>query len=793
MIPFHFIRDLRFAARMLAKAPGFTAVAVMCLALGIGVNATVFSLVDGYWTRPLPVRNPQELVHLFTATPRIAQDSVSYAEFLDFQASAKSFSGLLATERRGGILAGDGFTDAVQSNVVSESYFQVLGIGAKVGRVFTPADAAGGRVLVMSHNLWQRRFGGDRSIVGRTIRINGLYTVVGIGPQDFRGVELWRDSDVWIPMTSWDPTGSEAANRAYRSITVMGRLAPGVSLEAARAELAGISAQLERTWPQFNKGCRAILLTNSERLHKNKLPYLLLGIVGLVLLIACANVAGLLLARASSRGHEIGVRLALGASRFRLVGQLMAESALIGAMGTAAGLLLARVLISTVPAVIVPPSGGYLKFQFRLDERVLAFTLLISLLTIFVFGLAPALRTSQSVARAPRRAWSQRVLVVVQMVLSIVLLASAGLLVRTFIYCLDLDPGFTRGNVLVADISPPYDAAGSRAFYEKLLDRARGIPGVLDATLALRAPLSGSGGGLAQNLTISGVVPRPGDTPPRVKYTVVGLNYFRTLGITLARGRDFDSHDQPGTAKVMIVNLSMARQFWPNEDALGKTARLSDDAPNTERTVVGVVGDTRINSVGEAAQPYFYLPFAQSRFSSMNLIARTGVDPVQMARQVRAEVAAIDPRVPVLEITSMKLLFRESLYEPQVSATIVGSLGLIGLLLAAIGLYGVVSYTVAERTREIGIRMALGAQRSDALTLILRQALVLTVIGTALGLVCTFYATRALESMLFGVSLHDPLTFAAVIALMLAVALLASYVPARRAMKVDPMVSLRYE
>jgi putative ABC transport system permease protein len=793
MIPFHFFRDLRFAARMLAKAPGFTTVAVLCLALGIGANSTVFSLVDGYWTRPLPVRNPQELVHLFTAAPRQARDDVSYAEFLDYQSRAKSFSGLLATERRGGVLVGDGFADSMQTNVVNESYFQVLGVGAQVGRVFTSADAAGGRVLVMSHNLWQRRFGGDRSIVGRTIRIGKLYTVVGIAPRDFSGVEMWRDSDVWIPMTSWDKSGGDAADRNYRGFTVMGRLAPGVSVETARAELAGISAQLESAWPQFNKGCRAVLLTGSERLHTYKLPYILMGIVGLVLLIACANVAGLLLTRAGSRGHEIAVRLALGASRLRLVGQLMAESALIGTMGTAAGLLLARGLISLLPAVIIPAASGRTGYQFRLDERVLVFTLVVSLLTVFVFGLVPALRTSQSVARARRRAWSQRGLVVAQMVLSIVLLAGAGLLVRTFIYCMNLDPGFTRGNVLVAQLSPPYDAPASHAFYAKLLDRAHGMPGVLDATVALRPPLGGSGGGMAQNLTIAGTALQPGDTPPRVKYTIIGVDYFRTLGIRLARGRDFDTHDQPGAAKVMIVNLTMARQFWPNQDAVGKTARLADDPPNTERTVVGVVADTRINSIEEPAQPYFYLPYSQSRFSSMNLIARTSLDPVQMARQVRAEVAAIDPRVPVLDITSMKLLLRSSLYTSEVSATIVGSLGLIGLMLAAIGLYGVVSYTVAERTREIGIRMALGAQQADAMTLILRQALTLTGIGIVLGLVCTFYATRLLEGMLFGVSLRDPLTFGVVIALMLAVALVASYVPARRAAKVDPMVSLRYE
>jgi predicted permease len=358
---------------------------------------------------------------------------------------------------------------------------------------------------------------------------------------------------------------------------------------------------------------------------------------------------------------------------------------------------------------------------------------------------------------------------------------------------MNLDPGFRRENVLVADVAPPFGRARSRAFYDRLLERARVMPGVLDATLALRAPLSGAEGGLAQNLIIAGVPPRPGDTPPRVKYGAIGLNYFRTLGIGLARGRDFDSHDQPGAAPAMIVNLTMARRFWPNEDALGKTVRLEDDPPGTERAVVGVVGDTRINSIEEPAEPYFYLPFAQTQFSSAKLIARTSVDPVKMARQVRAEVAAIDARVPVMDITSMKLLLDSSLYEPRVSATIVGALGLIGLLLAAIGLYGVVSYTVAERTREIGIRMALGAQQSDAMTLILRQALALTAIGAALGLVCAFYAARLLEGMMYGVSVRDPLAFAAATALLLAVALGASYVPARRAAKVDPMVSLRYE
>jgi putative ABC transport system permease protein len=783
MTTLDFVRDLRFAARGSVKSPGFTAVSVLCLAVGIGANSTVFSLVDGYWTRPLPVRNPHELVYLYTATPRDAQSGVSYAEFLDYQAGARSFRGLLVTERRGGILSGNGFTDAVQSNVVSDSYFQVLGVGAQLGRVFAPGDPAHGRVLVMSHNLWQRRFGGDPSIVGRTIRVNGLYTVVGIAPKEFRGVELWRDSDVWIPESSWDPSGEEAANRSYRSFTAMGRLGPGVTVEGARAELAGISTRLERDWPKFNKGCRAVLLTDSERLHAYKLPYILMGIVGVVLLIACANVAGLLLARAGSRGQEIGMRLALGASRARLVSQFMAESALIGAAGAAAGLLLARGLIALLPSVIIPPGAGHTGYEFRLDARVLAFTLAVSLLTIVVFGLWPALRTSQPLSRTPRRAWSRQVLVVMQMVLSIVLLAGAGLLVRTFVYCMNLDPGFTRADVLVADVAPPDKPAESRAFYQKLLDRARGIPGIVDATVALRPPLNGSGGGMAQNVTV-----RPGESPVRLKYTAVGLKYFRTLGIGLLRGRDFERHDDTDAEKVMIVNLTMARRYWPNENAIGKTVRL-----DIERTIVGVVNDTRINSLDEPPEPYFYLPVAQTRFGSLYFIARTSVDPVRLARTVRREVAAIDSGVPVLEITSMKLLVRSSVYEQQVSATIVGSLGLAGLLLAAIGLYCVVSYTVASRTREIGIRMALGAQRRDAMLLILRQAVVLAAAGIAIGLVCALFAARLLQGMLYGVSTRDPATFAAVVGLMLVVALAASFVPARRATKIDPTVALRYE
>ncbi|MBL8234711.1 MAG: ABC transporter permease, partial [Bryobacterales bacterium] len=606
-----FFSDFRFAARMLAKSPGFTTVSVLCLAIGIGANSTIFSLVDGYWTRPLPVRDPGGLVYLSTATPRSARAALSYAEFLDYQSQAQAFTGLIATERRGPILTGDGFAESTMSNVVSENYFGVLGVEPQIGRVFTADDAnTGNRVVVMSHNLWRRRFGGDPGIIGRSVRLNGSYLVIGVAPEGFRGTELWQDSDFWIPMSSWDPSGEERSSREYRSQTVLGRLRPGVSIQAARADVAGIAANLERAYPKFNQGCRAVLATATEHLFQSTsyVPFILLGIVALVLMIACANLANLLLARAGSRSREIGVRLAMGASRGRLVSQLMAESVLLGTLGAAVGLLLAMWLISMLPVVIVPPANNYLHMDFRLDHRVLAFTLVTSLVTIFLFGLTPALSASRTdlVSVLKGEGWAKTrqgavkprsVLVVVQMALSMVLLVGAGLLVRTFLYSMTLDLGFERRDVLVANIAPPYGAARSRAFYQQLMERLHGLAAIREATLALRAPLSGSGGGLAEQVTIPGRPGQPGDSVSRIKYTVVDLNYFRTLGIGLLRGRDFGAQDGPGNAAVAVINETMSRRFWPGEDPVGKTIRLAGQSPASTRTIIGVVRDTRINSI----------------------------------------------------------------------------------------------------------------------------------------------------------------------------------------------------
>jgi len=794
-------RDLRFAARTLAKSRGFLAVAVFCLALGIGANSTMFSLVDAIWMRPLPVRDPAGLVYLNTSTSRGGLGPLSYAEFLDYRKQAGSFSGLLATERRGPILSGEGYTEATMSNVVSENYFTVLGVGARIGRVFTDADAtAGRRIAVMSYNLWQRRFGGDPSVVGRTLRLSGWYQVIGVAPKGFRGTELWVDSDFWIPMSSWDPSGTEQSSRDSRSQEVMGRLRAGVSMDRARGEVAAVAGRLEQSYPKYNRDCRGVLMTAGEYLNRRMhgMPYLLLGIVALVLLIACADLANLLLARAGSRAHEIAVRLAMGASRGRLVRQLMAESVLICALGTGAGLLLAYWLISLLPAVIIPAANNYIHLDFRMDHRLLAFTLVTSVVTAFVFGLAPALRASRpdlietikggSAAESGRRSrvHARSALVVVQVALSMILLTGSGLLIRTFIYSMNLDLGFERRDLLVADVLSPYGGARSHAFYRQLLDRARAIPGMGETTLALRAPLSGSGGGLAREVEIAE------RTAERVKCTAIDWNYFRTLEIRLLRGRGFDAHDVADSLPVVEVNETMARRFWPNDDPVGRTIRLADE-PGRERTVVGVVADARVNSVVEEPAPYFYLPFEQTRYGQLYLIAATRTDPLRLAKPLRAEVAAVDKQASVLEVTTMKMLVRSQLYEQQVAATVVGALGAIGLLLAAMGLYGLISHWVTRRTREIGIRMALGAQPSNAVAMVLRQSLALVMTGAAIGVTGSIIAMPLLKTMIFGVSVLDPATFIAVVALMLLVAAVATFVPARRATRIEPTVALRYE
>jgi predicted permease len=792
---------------MLRKTPGFTAVAVLCLAVGIGANSTVFSLVDGMWMRPLPVGKPGELVYLFLATDRDAFGNLSYPEYQDIRDHTKTLAGLTVTQRRGPTLTGDGFAESTMSNVVGEDYFTVLGVSAQLGRVFTARDKEPGPVVVMSHSLWQRRFGGDPGIVGKAVRLGRAYTVIGIAPKGFRGVESWIDSDFWIPMSSWDsgPAG-EAAERGWHSFAAIGRLPHGYSVEQARAEFEGLARNLERAYPEFNKGRRGVLYSALEYRIRSAgyMGGILMAVVALVLLIACANVANLLLARASVRSREMGVRVAIGAGRPRLVRQLLTESVIIAVLGAGAGLFLAHSIIQFLPAVLVPAADTHTNLDFRMDWRVLAFTLAVSVVTVLAFGLYPALRASRpdvaSVLKGgPEQIPSGRsirprsLLVIAQVAVSMILLTAAGLLVRTFIYSLHADLGFERKNLLVADVAAPGNRARMREFYRQMLERMRALPGVRHATLAMRPPLWNSEGGTAQGVEIPGHPSARGETNPPVKFNIVDPDYFRTMGIPLLRGRDFDDHDSPEAPGVMIISETMARRFWPNEDAVGKFGHLSDDPDSVNRQIVGIARDARINSIQEVAEPYFYLPYAQSNKETILLLVETSGDPLRLAGQLRTEVAALDKQAPVLNISTLDLVIRSSVYEQQMTATFVGILSGMGLFLAAIGLYGVISYAMVQRTREIGIRMALGAQRRDALRLVLGEGMRLAVTGIVVGVAGAIVATRFVAEMLYGVGPRDPVTFACVAVLTLAVALAASYFPARRATKVDPLIALRHE
>ncbi|MGJ5819239.1 ADOP family duplicated permease [Paludibaculum fermentans] len=798
-------QDARYACRQLLRAPGFTAVAVLCLAVGIGVNSTVFSLVDGMWMRPLPVKSPGELVYLSLATERDVFGGISFPEYEDFRDQSKTLSGLAVTQRRGPILRGDGFADATMSNVVSEDYFSVLGVSAQVGRVFTQHAREAGPVVVMSDSLWRRRFGSDPAIVGKPVRLGRLYTVIGIAPRGFRGIEQWIDSDFWIPMSSWDPSqGGERIQRESPSFTALGRLRPGISMTQARAEVDGIARNLQRAYPRFNQGRHGVLYSALEyRLRTaGSLAGILLGIVALVLLIACANVANLLLARAGVRSREIGVRMAIGAGRARIVRQLLTESTVIASLGVAAGLLLARWLIAFLPAAVTPPGDIYTHFEFRMDARVLACTLALSLLTVLAFGLFPALRASSPDVVAvlkgadqtgPARSRSRGLLVIVQVALSMLLLTASGLLVRTFLYSMHADLGFQRKDVLVADILPSGGSAQVRESYRQILERLRATPGVRQATLAMRPPLWGSEGGTAQHIQIPGRTVPPGTPEPSVKFNVIGQDYFRTLGIPLLHGRDFELRDSAGAPPVVVVSESMAQRLWPNQDAIGQFLHADSDPPGVNRQVVGIAGDARINSILETPEPYFYLPYTQSNRDNILMLVETDGDPLRLAGLFRAAVAAVDRRAPVLTLSTLGLVVRSNMYEQELAAAVVGGLGLIALILAAVGLYGVISYTMVQRTREIGIRMAIGAQRSDALRLILGQGLRLAGIGIAAGFAAALAAGPLLSNLVYGVSPRDPLTFASVALLMLLVALAASFLPARRATRIDPLLAVRHE
>jgi putative ABC transport system permease protein len=797
-------RDIRYGIRSLAKRPGFTAIALIALALGIGANTAIFSLVNAVLLRPLPFAEPDRLVWMFgnvrNATNRA---SVSPLDFLDYRKQNTTFEEFAAQLSFPAHvnLTGNGEPERLTAAAVTGNYFQALGARAALGRTFQLENETPGReqVAVLSYGLWQKRFGGDPNIVSKTVMLDGKkIEVMGVMPQDF---SFPAATELWVPI-NFD-SSPDLKQRKAHFMRPIGKLKPGVTIAQAQADTDIIAQRLEEQYPDSNKGWNLRLVSLREQLVGNTRPTLLLlfGAVGFVLLIACANVANLLLVRAATREREIALRTALGAGRFRIVRQMITESVLLSLVGGTLGALLAIWgvdLLVTLSAGSIPATA-----HVRIDSTVLAFTFLISLITGVLFGLAPALRTmklnlSESLKEGGRTGSeggksnkTRSVLVVLESAIAVVLLIGAGLLVRSLIQLQNINPGFDAHNVLTmrVDLSRDKYRTPEKAgnFFTQLESRLGGLPGVEAVGFVTELPLSGQPNDMPFN-----VEGRPAvaiNESLDADYRRVNQHYFKALRIPLLRGRNFTEQEVKQSTKVLVISELLASQVFPNEEPLGK--RLIMVSGKDPWEIIGIVGDVRHRALESRPFGAMYMPTYQTGWT--NLVIRTQGDPTSLAAAVRKEVQVIDPDQPVAAVRTMDEWVDTSVAQPRYRTTLLGLFALLALVLASTGIYGVMSYSVTQRTHEIGVRMALGAKRSDVLTLVVRQGMLLVVLGVGIGLLGAFALTRVMSTLLFGVTAKDPLTFVAVAALLTLVAFIACYIPARRATKVDPLVALRYE
>ena len=808
-------QDLRYGIRMLTKSPGFTVVAVLALALGIGANSAIFSVVNAILLRPLPYKDPGELVLINHNYQKInLKASVSAPGYSHYRDNAQSFSGVGAIGGWNANLTGTGGEpERLQGMAVTHDLFPLLGAEAARGRTFTAEENQPGnnKVVVLSDALWQRRFGSDPGIVGKDLTLNGeSHKVVGVMPRGFQfGREFGPPVEVWAPV-AWTPQQLQMTNLTNESLGVLARLKPGVSMGQAQAEMDNIADNL-RT--QYSPGMTAadwgLMLTSfNETVVGDIRPALLvlLGAVALVLLIACANVANLMLARSAARQKEIAIRTAMGASRGRIVRQLLTESALLSVIGGGVGLLLGLWGVEFLVAVNqdkIPRAH-----EIGLDLTVVLFTLGVSLLTGIVFGLAPAFQTSKielhdTLKEGGRsgvgvmRRGVRGALVVAEVSLAVVLLVGAGLLIRSFYRLQTVSPGFDPQNLLVLQVSLPgskYPEPQQRdAFYRQLMEQVRALPGVGSAGATAVLPMSGNN--QSGSFRIEGREVPQGTSLPHGDRWAATPDYFKTLGVPLVRGRYFTERDLPDAQPVAIIDETMARKYWPEEDPMGKRISYEGGAQNPRwREIVGIVGHVKHKDLEGDSRVQYYIPHPQMPQGSMFLAVRPSAgEAANLAGAVRGAVASIDRDLPVFRVTTMEQLVSDSLAQRRFSMLLLGSFAALAMVLAVIGLYGVMSYTVAQRTHEIGIRMALGAQPGNITTMVVGQGAKLAALGVVIGLTGAFLLTRVMSGLLFGVSATDPQTFAGVAVLLAGVALLACYIPARRATRVDPMVALRYE
>lgn len=797
--------DLRCGLRGLRRNPGLAVVAVLTLALGIGVNSTIFSVAEGYFLRPLPGEDPTQLVRLFSRTPQ-GSAAFSSADFRDVESQCSAFVGVLAYARHAGFLFVRGDSRLIGVDVVSRNYFSVLGIRAIRGRTFSLAPVAtSGPSIVLSYSLWQNGFGGDPELVGRNITLTGkTYTVVGIAPPSFRGLEQFVPTDAWIPLDVWYPA-ADLQSRSFRDFELVGRVATGATTTQARAQLVGASSRLASAYPATNTARTFDLVPASERLRGAiVITGLLLAVTGLVLLIACANVAGLLLAQSETRRREIAVRLALGAGRWRLLRQLLIENALLAAAGAGLAVLLAALLIRLQPALL-PPSPIELGANLRIDTPVAIFTFIAASIAVLVFGampammasginVVPALRSEGGLigGRSGRHAM-RNALVVGEVALSVVLMTGAALLLESLVRTTHASLGFdSHKHLLLADLAPGVamqSAKQSSQYFEDVSRKIAPLPGVEGVSFALRAMLSGSGGGRSAPVAIPGLGFPQGQPTIDIKYNSVSPGYFRMVGTTILQGRTFQDSDGPNATKVAIIDEAMARRFWPHGNAIGRTIRVR----GVPFQIVGIAEDAKINSIHEPFEPYMYFPFAQKPDGEGTLFVETALAPQTMAATIRRDIRAVNSAVPIIDLLTMDQLMRSALWDDLTATGLAAGLSVLGIFLAAVGLYGVIAYLVNGRSHEIGIRIALGAQSAEIFRMVVGHGLTLAAWGAAVGIIMALGAAQLMASLLYGVSPRDPVALGIACALALAVAVVASYFPARRATQVDPASALRAE
>ena len=802
-----FAHDVRYAARTLLRARGFALTAILTLALGIGLTTAIYSIVAGVILQPLPVADPDRFV-----IPRSVELStgdawsVTYADYTDWR-DARVFEHVAVYQQGDGDLAGSGEPRRVTLSGVTAGFFDAVGATPLLGRTLQPADNAldAARVIVISHSLWRAHFGGDSSVIGREVRVNGFpRTIVGVLPP---GVDWPAGNEVWAPMRIADPNQADLRRRDNFIFSGVARLASGVTLSATRARLAALATRVANDEPLIRKNISVTAIPAVEELTGETLPrvlWILLGAVGFVLVIGCVNIANLMLARASSRLRELAVRTALGASRARIIRQLLTEAALLAAIGGALGVLLAYWTVGAIIAA-APPDVP------RLDEAsvsipVLGVALALSIGSALLFGLAPAVTASGVHPTAVIAEGSQRVaggrfarrrrglLVVFELALALVLLAGAGLLTRSLLRLQRTNPGLATARVLTMSVALPparYTTGASvRQFYQRARSELAALPGVEAASIASALPIGGGGFYLGRSFLAEGWPAPPASTEVEGQWDVIGPDYFRAMGIPLLRGREFGVGDDSASTPVMIVNATFAERMFPGQNPLGKRALSSRDE-KLLREIVGVVGDVRYFEAADEPRGIVYVPHTQSSWSGMRIVIRTAGEPAPMIDAARQAIASIDPELAVASVATMNDALRASLARPRFATALLGAFAGVAVVLVAIGLYGVLAYGIAQRTHEIGVRMALGARAANVVGMVVREAALIVAIGLALGAAGAVAMSRVMSGILFETSPTDPLTFGVVLAVLTAVGALAVYLPARRATRVNPMIALR--